>query len=117
MISLALVLTYDIVLALTEDSMKDTKDKKTGDLLTSRGAARQAALKERRITDGFKRSTVWIKQADYDAGKLAAELGSTNASECPTDRDRLSWMLGYCEHLDKAAKSRANALAKQKGGQ
>lgn len=95
--------------------MKDAKDKQTGNLLTTPNAARQAAFKARREADGFKRSTVWIKQADYDAGKLAAELGSTNASECPTERDRLSWMLGYCEILDNAAKSRADALAKQKG--
>lgn len=80
------------------------------------GAERQAALKARRESAGFKRSTVWIKQADYDAGKLAAELGSTNASECPADRDRLSWMLGYCEHLDRAAKARENALKRNQGG-
>jgi hypothetical protein len=95
--------------------MKDQKDRSTGDLLTTPGARRQAALKARREADGFKRSTVWIKQADYDAGKLAAELGSTNASDAPEDRDRLSWMLGYCEHLERAAKSRAEALAKRKG--
>jgi len=96
--------------------MKDKHDQSTGNLLRKPAAARQAALKARRIADGLKRSTVWIKNADYDAGNLAAELGSTNASECPTDRDRLSWMLGYCEHLDKAAKSRAEALERQKGG-
>ena len=95
--------------------MKNPHDNKTGNLLRSNGAKRQATFKARREADGFKRTTVWIKQADYDAGKLAAELGSTNASECPQDRDRLSWMLGYCEHLDKAATSRAEALAKQKG--
>ena len=94
--------------------MKDSNDKSTGNLLRKPGAARQAALKARRQADGFKRSTVWIKQADYDAGKLAAELGSTNASDCPTDRDRLSWMLGYCEQLEKAAKGRAAALATRK---
>ena len=65
--------------------------------------------------EGFKSVTVWLKQADYDAGKLAAELGSTTASDAPQDRNRLSWMLGYCEHLEKAAKGRAEALAKQKG--
>lgn len=96
--------------------MKDERDTKTGNLITTPGARRQAELKTRRLAAGFKRSTVWIKQADYDAGKLAAELGSTNASDCPTDRDRLSWMLGYCEHLDKAAKSRAAAIAKRNGG-
>lgn len=95
--------------------MKDPRDSKTGNLLTSSGAARQAALKARRQDEGFKRSTVWIKKADYDAGKLAAELGSTNASDAPEDRDRLSWMLGYCEHLERAAKGRAEALAKRKG--
>lgn len=95
--------------------MKDNHDTKTKNLLTTPGAARQAALKARRQEAGFKRTTVWIKQADYDAGKLAAELGSTNASDCPTSADRLSWMLGYCDHLEKAAKARETALAKRKG--
>lgn len=95
--------------------MRDTKDKSTGNLLRKPGAARQAALKARREADGFKRSTVWIKKADYDAGKLAAEFGSTNASDAPEGLDRLSWMLGYCEHLERVAKSRAEAQAKQKG--
>ena len=93
--------------------MKDQRGSKTGNLLTSPGAGRQAALKARREAEGFKRSTVWIKRADYAAGKLAAELGNTNASDCPPERDRLSWMLGCCEHLDKAGKSRAEALVKQ----
>ena len=95
--------------------MKDLRDSKTANLLASPGAVRQAALKARREANGFKRSTVWIKQADYNAGKLAAELGSTNASDAPEDRDRLSWMLGYCEHLERAAKGRAEAQAKRKG--
>ncbi len=96
--------------------MKDSKDTATRNLLTSSGARRQAALKARREADGYKRSTVWIKQADYDAGKIAAEFGSTNASDCPQDRDRLSWMLGYCEELERVATARAEHLAKQKGG-
>jgi hypothetical protein len=82
--------------------MKDKNDKSTGNLLSSPGAKRQAALKARRESDGLKRLTVWIKQADFEAGQLAAELNSTNASECPLNRDRLSWMLGYCKHLEKA---------------
>lgn len=93
--------------------MKGQRDSKTGNLLSSPNARRQAAFKERREAQGFKRTTVWIKQADYDAGKLAAELGSTNASDCPQSADRLSWMLGYCEHLEKAAAARAAHLAKQ----
>ena len=47
------------------------------------GAERQAALKARRESAGFKRSTVWIKQADYDAGKLAAELGAQTPANAP----------------------------------
>lgn len=93
--------------------MKDSRDRKTADLLTSPGARRQAALKARRKAEGFKRSTVWIKTADYEAGKLAAELGSTNASDCPPDRDRLSWMLGYCEELERFNRTRAEHLAKE----
>ncbi len=96
--------------------MKDTRDTKTKNLLTTPGATRQAALKARREAEGFKRSTVWIKTADYEAGKYAAEMGSTNASDCPIDRHRLSWMMGYCEHLDKAAKSKIDALTRQKEG-
>lgn len=75
-------------------------------------AVRQAALKIRREAAGFKRTTVWIHQPSFDAGKLAAELGSTNASGCPPEHDRMSWMLGYCEHLDKAAMAREAAQAK-----
>lgn len=97
--------------------MQDSRDRQTGNLLTTPGAKRQAALKARREADGFKRTTVWIKQADYEAGRNAAGFGSTTASECPTGRDRLSWMLGYCETLEKAAKARADALATKKGGQ
>lgn len=94
--------------------MKDLRDKSTGNLLRKPGAARQAALKARREADGFKRTTVWIKQADYEAGRNAAGFGSTNASDCPAGRDRLSWMLGYCETLEEAAKARETALAKRK---
>lgn len=96
--------------------MKDTDDRKTIDLLTTPGAKRQAALKARREAEGYKRTTVWIKQDDYKAGQIAAAFGNTNASDCPTGRDRLSWMLGYCETLEKAATARAEALEKQKGG-
>lgn len=96
--------------------MQDSRDRLTGNLLTSPGAKRQAALKARREAAGFKRTTVWIKQADYEAGRNAAGFGSTNASDCPPGRDRLSWMLGYCETLEKAAQARTAALAKQEGG-
>lgn len=93
--------------------MQGPIDKKTGDLLASSGARRQAEFKARKLAEGYKRSTVWLKQADYDAGLLAAQLGSTNASDCPPDRDRLSWMLGYCAELDRAAAAKAAHTAKR----
>lgn len=78
----------------------------TGDRLASPVARRQAAYKARREAQGFKRSTVWIKQADYERGIHDAELGSTNASHPPPGVDRLSWMLGYCEVLEQAEEAR-----------
>lgn len=70
-------------------------------LHASSGAKRQAELKARREAEGYKRTTVWVRQIDYDAGIEAAELGSTNASDCPPGRDRLSWMMGYCAALER----------------
>lgn len=96
--------------------MKDKADKSTGNLLQTAGAKRQAEFKARKIAEGFKRSTVWIKQDDFLDGRTAAEFGSTNASDCPEGADRLSWMLGYCEELERVATARAEHLAKRKGG-
>lgn len=81
--------------------MKDERDMATGELLTSRAASRQAAYKDRKREAGFKQKTIWIRAADYRAGTIAAELGSTNASQCPEQYDRLSWTLGYCEALER----------------
>lgn len=66
-------------------------------------ARRQAEYKARKEADGFKRSTVWIRQADFERGIKDAQLGSTNASHPPADVDRLSWVLGYCEEMERAA--------------
>jgi len=93
--------------------MKDNRDRATGDLLKSADARRQAEFKERQRAAGFAQKTVWVRKADYDAGKLAAELGSTNASDCPPDRDRLSWMLGYCEELNRFQRALADHKAKE----
>lgn len=81
--------------------MRDQRDTGTGDLLSSGAAKRQAAYKARKREEGFQQKTVWVRKADFEAGILAAELGSTNASECPERYDRLSWMLGYCEALER----------------
>lgn len=54
-----------------------------------------------RRTEGFSPLTVWVKMDDYRAGYDAAQLGSTNASSCPSERDRVSWTMGYCAWLDR----------------
>ncbi len=94
---------------------KDKADKGTGNLLKSSNARAQAAWKERQRAAGFVMKTVWVRKADFDAGQRTAEIGNSSADDCPPGFDRASWMLGYCEHLDKAAKSRADAEAKRKG--
>lgn len=87
--------------------MKDTKNRRTGNLPTSPGARRQAAHKARRESQGFKRTSVWIRQVDYERGINDAQLGSSNASTPPPEGvDRLSWMLGYCAELERAAEAR-----------
>ena len=74
--------------------------KKNSDQTT--GAARQAALKERREALGFKRSTVWIHQQSYDQGVNAAQLGSGTIRDFPADcPDVQSWVLGYATEITK----------------
>ena len=84
---------------------------------TTTNAQRQAEFKQRRHADGYKRATVWIRQTDYERGMSAAEFGSTNASDCPNDADRLSWMLGYCTVLDRRAEARTRAELNRKKGE
>lgn len=79
--------------------MKDQKDTTTADLLRKPGAKRQAALKARREAEGYKRTTVWVKQADYDAGVNAAQLGSGTIRDYPDGCDVFSWMLGYSTEI------------------
>lgn len=82
--------------------MKDERDSKTSDLLRSDGAKRQAALKERRLAAGFKRSTVWIHQPSYDAGVNAAQLVSVTVRDFPQDVvDVESWVMGYAAEITK----------------
>lgn len=82
--------------------MRDSKDKTTGNLLTSNGAKRQAALKERREAAGYKRSTVWIHEESYDQGVNAAQLGSSTIRDFPADvADVQSWVLGYATEITR----------------
>lgn len=82
--------------------MRDSKDKTTGNLLSSNGAKRQAALKERREAAGYKRSTIWIHQESYDQGVNAAQLGSSTIRDFPADvADVQSWVLGYAAEITR----------------
>ena len=52
-------------------------------------AQRQAQYKRRKQAQGYRRATLWIHQADFEAGYQA---GHPN---CPPGRDLPSWLLGY----------------------
>lgn len=49
--------------------MKDTKDKKTGNLLASSGAKRQAAYSERQRAQGRRQRSYWL--TDVEAEQVA----------------------------------------------
>ena len=76
--------------------MKDTKDNKTGDLLKSAGARRQAAYRERQQAAGKRQRVVWIHEGDWQAGFDAGEAGKP-ASPVPQGIDGLSWVSGWIE--------------------
>lgn len=76
--------------------MKDPKDKQTGDLLKSPVAKRQAAFRERQRAAGKKQVTVWITEADWQAGFDAGAAGRP-ANPVPQGLDGLSWISGWIE--------------------
>lgn len=59
--------------------MKDAKDKKTGDLLASPAARRQAAYVERQRASGRRQRGYWL--TDAEAEQVAALLEQLRASE------------------------------------
>jgi hypothetical protein len=60
---------------------KDTSDKRTGDLLKTPNAARQAVFKERMRAEGKAQKTVWVDAESFEAGQAAArEALDTGAS-------------------------------------
>lgn len=76
--------------------MKDPYDNKTENLFPSSGARRQAAFKARRKAEGYKRATVWIHEASWQAGYDAALAGQPSTPHS-ADVDGLSWFSGYIE--------------------
>ena len=59
-------------------------------------ADRQAAFKARRLAEGWARTTVWVKTADFVTGRQAA-LSRDDPADMPDGVDRASWGLGYAE--------------------
>ena len=57
--------------------MKDAKDKKTGDLLASSGAKRQAAYAERQRAQGRRQRSYWLTETE--AEQVAAFLEQLRA--------------------------------------
>ena len=59
--------------------MKDSRDKKTGDLLASSGAKRQAAYAERQRALGRRQRSYWL--TDVEAEQVAAFLEQLRQQE------------------------------------
>lgn len=51
---------------------KDTADKKTGDLLKTPNARRQAEFKAKMRAEGKVQKTVWVDASSFEAGQAAA---------------------------------------------
>lgn len=75
--------------------MQDSKDTKTGDLLKSAGARRQAAFRARQKAEGKKQVLVWIDSISWDLGFESGKSGLPSAP--PKDCDELSFFSGYIE--------------------
>ena len=59
--------------------MKDSRDKKTGDLLASPGAKRQAAYAERQRSRGRRQRSYWL--TDVEAEQVTAFLKQLRAGQ------------------------------------
>lgn len=91
--------------------MKQREDTKTRDFLASANARRQAEFKRRWMDAGWRRSSLWINEKDFAAGKkagrsapLLALMGGEGRSvrvhvPWPDGADPRSWMLGFVEGL------------------
>lgn len=66
------------------------------------GAERQAEYSARMKKDGYKRTTVWVKDEDWQAGYKAGAAGQKSAP--PAGIHRLSWFSGYIEGEAKREK-------------
>lgn len=103
--------------------MKQREDTKTGNLLASANARRQAAFKARWIEAGWKRKTLWVIGDDYDVGERAGRqrfnlygLRWPIAPEVPEGVHPASWLLGYAEGLGGSSSAEGRALPLRAAG-
>ena len=91
--------------------MKDSHDKKTGDLLkgkyTEANKRAQAAYKTRMREAGYKLVAVWVKEDSREAGRLAGLNSSKPMPEAAQD-DPIGWSLGFAEGFKQRDKQTVN---------
>lgn len=87
--------------------MKDSHDKKTGDLLKGKSSETnrrsQAAYKNRMRDAGYKLVAVWVKEDSREAGRLAGLNSNKPMPETAQD-DPLGWSLGFAEGFKQREK-------------
>ncbi|EFM8250103.1 hypothetical protein A7A00_005022 [Escherichia coli] len=91
--------------------MRDSHDKKTGDLLKGKSSETnrlaQAAYKARMREAGYKLVAVWVKEDSREAGRLAG-LNSTKPMPEAAQDDPLGWSLGFAEGFKQREKQSVN---------
>ena len=89
---------------------KDKHDQKTGNLLQTPNARRQATFKEKMRAEGKVQKTVWVDSDSFDAG-FSAGLRAWASGESAQDLlpkihedqhyDVVGWLLGFEKGLEK----------------
>ena len=91
--------------------MKDSHDKKTGDLLKGKSGETnrrsQAAYKARMREAGYRLVAVWVKEDSREAGRLAGLNSSKPMPEAAHD-DPVGWSLGFAEGFKQREKQAVN---------
>ena len=79
-----------------------------------RNAERQREFKRRMRERGFRQKTIWIREADYQSGYEAAQIGAASMGDPPPPGvHRLSWVLGWLEWAEKRDRAMRRYEAKR----
>lgn len=97
---------------LVKKDMPSLKDTKTGDLFASVAARGQAAYKARMTSAGFRQKNIWIRSADYERGIIDARNGAFAINQLPDSVDRLSWVIGYYQELERRSSGKNGEKSK-----